>query len=138
MYFATIAMYVLGHSYIYLFARILNMKRSILYAIVFAFCVAGTFALKNNLMDVITMLFSGFLGYGFRKFGIPLAPVAIGFILGGMLEFNFRQGMIMGYGSPSIFFLRPISASFLFVTLILLSYYIWRKLSGKGEGIGKA
>lgn len=137
MYFATIAMYVLGHGFIFLFARILNMKRSILYAIVFAFCVAGTFAIKNNLMDVITMFFSGFLGYGLRKFGFPLAPVAIGFILGGMFEVNFRQGMIMGFGSPLIFFLRPISASFLFVTLILLSYFIWGKFSGKGEGIRK-
>jgi putative tricarboxylic transport membrane protein len=137
MYFATIAMYILGHSFIFFFARILNMKRSILYSIVFFFCVAGTFSIKNNLMDVVTMILSGFLGYGFRKFGLPLAPVAIGFILGGMLEISFRQAIIMGFGNPFIFFLRPISASFLIVTLALLAYFIWGQFIKKGKGIKK-
>jgi len=136
MYFATIAMYIIGHGYVFIFARVLNMNRAILFSVVFFLCVAGTFAIKNNFMDVLTMFFCGLLGYGLRKFGFPLAPVAIGFILGGILEVNFRQSVIMGIGSPAIFFTRPISASFLLVTLIVLTIFIWTKIRRDVEKSG--
>jgi putative tricarboxylic transport membrane protein len=41
------------------------------------------------------------------------APLMLGFILGPMLEENFRRAMLLGRGSFDIFLARPISGSLL-------------------------
>jgi len=52
----------------------------------------------------------------------------LAFILGPMLETNFRQAMIISSGHLSIFFTRPISGTAMVLSVLLLisscfSYY---------------
>jgi putative tricarboxylic transport membrane protein len=49
---------------------------------------------------------------------VPAAPFLIGFILGPMLENNFRQAMLMSRGDLSIFARGPITILFLCLTVI--------------------
>jgi putative tricarboxylic transport membrane protein len=53
------------------------------------------------------------LGFFMRIQGIPAAPFAIAFILGPLLEENFRRSMLMSLGSPAIFLESPLSIAFL-------------------------
>jgi len=59
-------------------------------------------------------------GYVMRKFDYEEAPLVLAFILGPMLERNFRQSLIMSDGSLSIFAQRPISAAALIISALLL------------------
>lgn len=131
MYLATIAMYVLGHGIIIISAQILNIKKSILFPCIAILCFVGTFAIRNNPTDLITMTALGFIGYMGRKFCFPIAPIVLGFILGGMLEVEFRRGVIMGAGDALIFFKQPISAVFLLITFLALILFIWDQFKGK-------
>jgi putative tricarboxylic transport membrane protein len=53
-----------------------------------------------------------------RKYGFPLAPLVIGFILEPIGERAIRQSLILSGGSPLIFVTRPISVLFLFLALV--------------------
>lgn len=131
MYIASIAMYTLGSACLPFFIRLLSMKRSILYPSVILFCIAGTFAVRNSFIDVIIMILLGVLGYFARKFNFPVSPIALGFILGGMMEVQFRRSLLMGGGSISIFGTSPIAMLFLVITFVVLGYFLWSQLSGK-------
>lgn len=44
----------------------------------------------------------------------------LGFVLGPLLEENLRRAMILGRGDPSVFVTRPISATLLALTVLVL------------------
>jgi len=66
------------------------------------------------------MLVMGVLGYLMRKFHYEPAPFIFAFILGGMFEEKLRQSLLYSSGSFMVFLQRPISASFVIASLLLL------------------
>lgn len=60
------------------------------------------------MFDVLTCILFGVAGYILRTFNFDLGPFVLGFILGPILEMNFRQTMVMSDGSFMIFFERPV------------------------------
>ena len=47
------------------------------------------------------------------RLGLDAAPLMLGFILGPMLEENFRRALLLSRGHFSAFFTRPISGTLL-------------------------
>ena len=45
----------------------------------------------------------GVIGYVFRKIDIPLAPMILSLVLGGIMEQSFRQAMTISGGNPKVF-----------------------------------
>jgi putative tricarboxylic transport membrane protein len=66
------------------------------------------------------MIFSGIIGYLFRKFAYEGAPLILAFVLGPLFELNLRQSLLLSKGSFLIFFTRPISAVAVTVSILLL------------------
>jgi TctA family transporter len=66
------------------------------------------------------MLAFGALGVFFIKVGAEPAPFILGFILGPLMEENFRRSMMLSRGDPTVFLTRPISAVLLLLALLLL------------------
>jgi putative tricarboxylic transport membrane protein len=60
----------------------------------------------------------GWVGYLMMRFDIPAAPFLIAFILGPLLENNFRQAMLMSGSSPAILFSSWITWFFWALTAI--------------------
>jgi putative tricarboxylic transport membrane protein len=81
------------------------------------------------------MLGWGALGYFFNKVGVQPAPMVLGFVLGTMLEENFRRAMLLSGGDPMVFVQRPISATLLAVALILLAILIFPAIRRKREEV---
>jgi putative tricarboxylic transport membrane protein len=76
------------------------------------------------------MVLSGIAGYLFRKFGYECAPLILAFVLGPLLELNFRQSLLGSQGSFAIFVTRPIAATAIGLAclLFLTSFALrWRK-----------
>jgi putative tricarboxylic transport membrane protein len=67
----------------------------------------------------------GAVGYAFLRLGMEPAPLILGFILGPMLEENFRRQMLLSRGSFMGFVTRPISATLLAVIGALMLWQIW-------------
>ena len=127
MYFATIALFVVGMSLVPMFVKILKTKKTFLYPAIVMLCLVGSYAVQNSLVDVGGMVIFGILGYFGMKLGYPLAPAAIGFVLGQILEVNFRSSIVLSHGSPAIFFTEPVCAGFIVASLLLLiGSVLWR------------
>ncbi|MFG6082597.1 tripartite tricarboxylate transporter permease [Paracoccus litorisediminis] len=103
-----------------LFPRVLGVPRQYLLPILTVLMVTGTFVSDNRLFDVWLMLGFGVLGYIFEKYGYPLGPMVLGFVLAPILETNFRRALSYSEGDWTTFVTRPVSGMFLFVASLLL------------------
>jgi len=62
----------------------------------------------------------GWVGYIMMRLHVPAAPFLIAFILGPLLEDNFRQAMLMSGSNPMILVRGPITWFFWTLTIIAL------------------
>jgi putative tricarboxylic transport membrane protein len=103
-----------------LFVNLLRVPYRILYPTILLFCIVGVYAVNSSMVDVGIMTLMGVIGYLLRKMNFETAPLVLGVVLAPVIEFSFRQALAMSDGAYSIFILRPISAIFLAVALIML------------------
>lgn len=101
-----------------LFVKITQIPNYFLLPSIMAMCVIGSFAVNNNMFDVVVMLFFGVVGYLMVRNGIPLVPLIIAFILGPMLENSLGQALLMSDGSVRIFLSSWLSIFFLVLTAL--------------------
>ena len=128
MYVGNVMLLILNIPLIGLWVRILKIPYRIMMPLILLFCLIGSYSVSNNVWDVVIMIIFGILGYILRKLKYGEAPLVLAFILGPLMETNFRQSLLMSGGSLSIFLYRPISAVALIITVVLListtfSYY---------------
>jgi len=116
--FSSALLFVIGGLAIRGFKPVADIPRRILMPMVLVLCIYGVFAVNNNLFDVGVMFVMGWVGFVMGRCHIPAAPFLIAFILGPMLEDNFRQAMLMSGGSPVILLRGPITWFFWGVTAL--------------------
>ena len=92
---------------------VFKIPYSVLFPSILFFCCIGTYSVNNNLDDIYITAAFGFIGYVFLRLDLDAAPLMLGFILGPMLEENFRRALLLSRGSFSGFFPRPISGTLL-------------------------
>ena len=113
-----------------LFARVTFVPVQILWPIVFTFSIVGAYALDQSMLDVYIAIGSGVIGYFMRRFGYSVVPLAIGLILGGMLEKRLGQSLIMLDDQWWLMFTRPLTLLFFVLTVLaLFGPYCWRLFS---------
>lgn len=118
--YANLAMLIAGILLIRVFAKIVEVPGKCLTPVVAALCVVGSYAINNSWYDVTVMIVFAFVGYLLPKFGFPIVPILIGFILGPTFEKNFRNALLVSKGSYSIFVTHPIALGFLVIAAIFL------------------
>src|SRR3546814_6032572 len=93
----------LGLGLIPVFSRLASVRVGLLFPVVFLFAVIGAYAYHQSLFDVgLAFAFAG-IGYLVIKLEIPRTTFLVGFILGPLLEDNFRRAMQLSDGSYGIF-----------------------------------
>jgi putative tricarboxylic transport membrane protein len=102
------------------FAHLIRVPRQYLLPAIMIFCIVGSFAIRNTLFDIWVLLACGLLGYLLQKIGIMPAPVILGFVLGPILEDNFRRALIVSYGDWTTFLTRPISLVLILLNVLIL------------------
>ena len=81
------------------------------------------------MFDVWVALISGVLGFFMRRYGFSVVPLAIGLILGGMLEQRLGQSMVMLDEKWWLMFTRPLTLLFLVLTVLaLFGPALWGRL----------
>jgi len=129
MMLVNILFFVIGLKGAKLFARVTLIKGQVLWPSVFVFSIVGAYALDQSMFDVWVALASGVIGFFMRRYGFSVVPLAIGLILGGMLEMRLGQSMIMLDEKWWLMFTRPLTLFFLVLTaLALFGPSIWGRL----------
>ncbi len=127
------AAYLLAHPVMMLlqwalsrvYLRIVQVPRSVLVPVVLVLCVIGAYALNNTMDNVWALLLFGVLGYLMVKFGIPLAPLILGVILGDQIEINLVRSL-MTDADPWLFVTRPISGAMLGLSVLSVMLALWQ------------
>jgi putative tricarboxylic transport membrane protein len=120
MYVGNVMLLVLNLPLIGIWVRVLKIPYSILFPLIFLFCLVGVYSLNNNVAEIFIMVIFGIIGFLMRKFGFEGAPFLLALVLGPIMETSLRQSLLISRGSFNIFFTRPISALLLAVSVALL------------------
>lgn len=124
---ASIAVLVLGTAGSFIYARIINVPSRTLAPLILLMTVLGSYAIRNNLLDVWVMLVFGIIGLILNRLRFQPAPLVLGIILGPYIENGLVQSMMIGGASGSVLSymtLRPISL-FLIVLCLLSAFGPW-------------
>ena len=104
-----------------LWARLLKVPYQYLCAGTLLFCILGAYSLKGTVFDVGVMLVFGVIGYFCRKLGLPIAPAVLALILGPFMEKSLRTSLEISGGDFGIFLTRPISATLLVCSALIIA-----------------
>ncbi|KQU75603.1 MULTISPECIES: tripartite tricarboxylate transporter permease [unclassified Rhizobacter] len=103
---------------------VFKIPYSVLFPSILFFCCIGTYSVNNNLDDIFITAAFGLGGYLFSRLDMDAAPLMLGFILGPMLEENFRRAMLLSRGSFSAFVTRPISATLIGLIAVFIAWQL--------------
>ncbi|GAB3378569.1 tripartite tricarboxylate transporter permease [Micromonospora halotolerans] len=79
-------------------ARLLRIPRPYLYAGILFFATMGAYAVNAQPFDLFLLLTLGLLGFGMRRFGLPILPLIVGVILGPRAELQGRRALQLSGG----------------------------------------
>ena len=128
LYIANLVALLINLAFIPLFVRILTLPFTILAPTIYVLCVVGGYAPTQTMHDVWLMFLFGVVGYLLRKLNYPVAPAVLAIVLGPLAERSLRQSLLGSQGDPMIFIERPISATCMFLALVLIGIPLVRKL----------
>lgn len=111
---------ILNVPLIGMWVRLLTIPYHLLFPAVLVFICIGTYTIGNSTFDIWVVAAFGLFGYLLRLWDMPAAPILLGYVLGPMLEENFRRAMLLSRGDFMIFIDRPISGVIMGLTALLL------------------
>ncbi len=136
MYIGNFVLLVLNLPLIPYIAKILSVPRNYLIPFILFFTLMGAYIGQNNATELLLLVAFGICATAFRFADYPLAPLLIGFILGGMLEDNFARSMQL-YDGISFIWERPMTLGLLViaVALVILPSYRARRARLRAAGV---
>jgi len=131
MYVGNVFLVILNIPLVGLWVQLLRIPFRLLGPLVITITLIGAYTLNNSAFDVWTVISFGILGYVLRKFNIDVGPLVLGFVLGPILERNFRRALIASSGDMMVFLSRPIPLVVLLITLSLIVWEIWKAFKSR-------
>jgi putative tricarboxylic transport membrane protein len=119
MWIGNVMLVVLNLPMIGLWVRLLRVRYTYMFPAILLLCAIGAYSINSSVTDVFALAIFGVLGYLFRKLDCPAAPLLLGFVLGERLEEEARRALLMSDGDWMTFIDRPLSLSFLLITVVL-------------------
>ena len=127
MYVGNVVLLILNLPLIPYFARILALPQTFLVPLIVFFCLVGVYLVSFNVFDLYLMIAFGAVAVVLRRFRYPMAPMIVGFTLGGLLETNLRRSMVLYDDSFSFLWERPITLLIVVLTVLIVLLPVLRK-----------
>lgn len=116
-------------------AKMLMIPYKLLFPIVIAVAIVGSYSVNNSMFEVGAMIVYGIVGYIFKKLEIPLAPVVLTFVLGRIMEDALLQSLIIYRGNFFGLFTRPLAGSLLWLAIIIFALSLWAGIKHKKDSL---
>ncbi len=120
MYIGNVILLILNLPLIPQIARLLTIPRPYLIPIIMFFSMMGVYLVSFNPFDIQMMVIIAAIAVVLRLLEFPMAPLLLGFILGGMLEDNLRRAITLSDGSWAFLWERPMTLTLIGITLMVL------------------
>ncbi|MDG1472894.1 MAG: tripartite tricarboxylate transporter permease [Ascidiaceihabitans sp.] len=102
MLIGQILMCVFGIFVAGLAAKVAQVPKHVMAAIVLALAVFGSYSVQSSMSDVYVMATLGVMMYFLERFGFSAAPLVLGLILGPIAEENFAIGSMIANASDGL------------------------------------
>jgi len=126
MYIGNVVLLILNLPLIPYIAKLLTVPRNYLIPFILFFTMIGAYIGQNNATELLILVGLGVFATVLRFADYPLAPLLIGFILGGMLENNFARAVNLTDG-VTFMYERPMTLVLLVIGLLLIFMPAYRR-----------
>lgn len=131
MYFGNLVLLILNLPLIPYISRLLAIPRPILIPLILFFSVTGVYLVSFNTFDIQMMVVITVIALLLKLLEFPMAPMLLGFILGGIMEKNLSRALTLSDGSFAFLWERPLTLSITLIAVVLLILPLVRTLMEK-------
>ncbi|BCH67851.1 MULTISPECIES: tripartite tricarboxylate transporter permease [Rhizobium/Agrobacterium group] len=122
MWVGNLMLLIINLPLVGVWVRLLKVPYRLMFPAILLFCCIGIYTISSLPTDVMFIGLFGLVGYLLIRLGFEPAPLLLGFVLGELIEENFRRALIISHGSLMTLIESPISKGLLglaAVTLVL-------------------
>ena len=119
-----IVMIPVGYLLAKVMAKILNIRLTLVAVAIVALSVIGSYAIRNSMLDVWVVVVFGLIAFFGGLVGLDTGAMALGIILGPMVEENLGKCVHLSKAEGSlwaVFFTSPISILLIILTLMSIA-----------------
>ncbi len=132
-----ILLVILNVPMIGIWVRMLRVPYRYLFPSALFFIAIGVYSTNNSLFEVGEVLVFGVVGAILMAYDYPVATILLGYVLGPLVEENFRRALLLSRGDLTVFFQGGISATFMTVCILLVVgqlFFAWRAARRRKRG----
>ncbi|WP_136659886.1 tripartite tricarboxylate transporter permease [Nitratireductor sp. XY-223] len=139
MWIGNIVLLILNLPLIPYIAKILAIPSRFLLPLILFFSLIGVYFVSFNTFDIQLMVLFGLIAVVLRFLDFPMAPMILGFILGGMMEENLRRALLINNDSWSFLWQRPLTLTILVIAgFCLFAPILWSNFQRLRKGADRA
>jgi len=138
MYFGNLVLLILNLPLIPYISRLLAIPRPILIPLILFFSITGVYLVSFNTFDIQMMVLITLIAIFLKLLQFPMAPMLLGFILGGIMENNLGRALTVTDGSFSFLWERPLTLVITSIAVLVLVLPLLSALLGKVRSRGAA
>ena len=104
--------------------RVIEIPTRFVGIAVLALSFMGVYGLRNSAINCAVAAGFGVFGFILKRLNLPIAPIILGMVLGGIMESKLRTSMMRGK-TPFDFIDRPIAFILFMIILAVLVSHLW-------------
>ncbi len=108
-----------------LLLKVIEIPTRFLGIAVLTLSFVGVYSLRNNAVDCLIAGVFGVFGFILKRLELPIVPIVLGMVLGGIMEAKLRTSM-MRVSTPMDFIDRPIAFILFLIILAVIGSHIWQ------------
>jgi putative tricarboxylic transport membrane protein len=125
---------ILNVPLIGVWVKMLQVPYRYLFPSALFFIAVGVYTTNNSLFEIGEVLVFGLVGAVLIALRFSVAPILLGYVLGPLVEENFRRAVLLSQGDLTVFVTRPISGAFIGVCTLLIAgqLFFWLRARRRG------
>jgi putative tricarboxylic transport membrane protein len=104
--------------------RVIQIPTRFLGMVILILSFVGVYSLRNSVTDCAIAAGFGVLGLVLKRQNLPVVPIILGMVLGGIMEVKLRSAMAR-VREPLDFVDRPIAAGIAIAIVLLIVFHVW-------------
>ncbi|PJR09887.1 tripartite tricarboxylate transporter permease [Sinorhizobium meliloti] len=105
--------------------KLLSVPYKLIFPGILMFSCIGVYSTNFSVFDLYLTALFGIVGVALRYLRFEPAPLVLGFVLGPIMEENFRRAMLFSGGDYSVFISTGLSAGLLATAVVLAAWMGW-------------
>jgi putative tricarboxylic transport membrane protein len=131
MILSNIWILILGLRFAPLIARVTQVDKRYIIPVILILSITGPAISEGHIYYFWITIIFGVVGYVLDRYGFSVIGMAMGIILGPIIERNLRASLMLPGNTTEIFLQRPFSLLFLMLTAVVIGFGIWREMRSR-------